>query len=60
MAAKQATTKGREKRNRLIKMELQELLASGYSMKEASYLLADKYYLSQRQVLRIYYETVER
>ena len=60
MAAKNATTEARSKRNKLMKAELIELLGSGYSMKEASYCVADKYYLSQRQVLRIYYDTVER
>ena len=52
-------TSKRCQRNLRIKAEVSRLIGEGYSLKEASYAVADKWYLSQRQVERIYYETRE-
>jgi len=49
----------REKRNRLIKREVQKLIEDGLTFKEARYVVAEKYFLSAEQVKRIYYETRE-
>jgi len=54
------TTKARTLRNIRIKSRIITLMGQGYSLKEASYLTADRYYLSQRTILRVYYETVLR
>ena len=50
-------TAARMKRNRLIKAEIVELIAKGYSLKEALYAVADKWYLSRKMVEKIYYDT---
>jgi hypothetical protein len=60
MAAKMPTTKARTLRNTRIKSRIIRLMGQGYSLKEASYLTADRYYLSQRTILRVYYETILR
>jgi len=52
-------TRQREHRNRLIKREIQRLLEDGFSLKEARYIVAEKYYLTAEHVKRIYYETGE-
>ncbi|HNX38784.1 MAG TPA: hypothetical protein PL124_09075 [Candidatus Cloacimonadota bacterium] len=47
----------REKRNLRIKREMTSLLRSGYLLYEAATVVAEKYFLSERQCYRIYYET---
>jgi hypothetical protein len=53
----QATTEARRERNRMIKREVQAELALGLRLKEALYVVAERYWLSKSQVERIYYET---
>lgn len=51
-------TDARQKRNSKIKEEITRLRAQGYLLKEAIYAVMEKYYLSYKQVERVYYETV--
>jgi hypothetical protein len=47
----------RIERNKRIKKQVIKLNEEGYSLKEALNLVADRWYLSAKQVERIYYET---
>ena len=47
----------RDERNRRIKRQIIKLLGEGFSLKEALYIVSDRWYLSMKHVERIYYET---
>jgi hypothetical protein len=47
----------RSERNKRIKRQITKLQSEGFSLKEALYIVADRWYLSAKHVERIYYET---
>ena len=47
----------RKERNIKIKKQVQKLVDDGFSLKEALYLVCERWYLSKKHVERIYYET---
>lgn len=51
-------TEARQKRNEKIKREVLRLMRDGYTLQQAAYAVAEKYYLSMRQVQRVYYDTM--
>jgi hypothetical protein len=51
-------TKARLERNRKIKGEVQKEMDVGLLMKEAVYVVAERWFLSYGQVRRIYYDTM--
>lgn len=57
MNGSRKTTDARAKRNQLIKAEIEAMLRKDYSLKEALYAAADKWFLTMKHVQRIYYDT---
>lgn len=51
------TTKDKTARNIVIKLEVQAELELGLSLKQAIYVVADRFYLSYSSVEKIYYDT---
>jgi hypothetical protein len=50
------TTADKRQRNIVIKIEVQAELELGLSLKEAIYVVADRFYLSYSSVEKIYYD----
>jgi hypothetical protein len=51
-------TKARKERNVEIKQQVKDELENGLLLKQATYVVAEKYFLSRKHVERIYYETM--